>query len=233
MIEAGVVTMSMSPFATPLLLVRKKDVTWRFCVDYCRLNAVMVRNKFPLPVVDELLDELAGTRFFSKLDLRACYHQIRMHPEDEPKTAFKTHHGQFQFKVISFGLMNAPTTFQCVINSVFEPFLRKSVIALLDDILVYSPSWQEHLQHLRVVLQSLRAHKLFAKLSKCSFGQTNINYLGHIISDAGVATDREKTQAMLKWPISANATELRGFLGLTGYYRKFVQGYGIITKPLK
>jgi hypothetical protein len=155
-----------------------------------------------------------------------------MRPEDEEKTAFKTHHGHFQFRVMPFGLTNAPATFQCIMNSVFAPFLRKFVIVFLDDILVYNPSWQDHLKHLELVLQQLREAQFFAKQSKCSFGQTSIQYLGHIISDRGVATDPDKTLVMEQWPIPTNITELRGFLGLTGYYRKFVQNYGIITKPL-
>jgi hypothetical protein len=206
MLNAGIISASMSPYASPILLVKKKDGTWRFCVDYGRLNLLTIKNKFPIPIVDELLDKLAGTKFFSKLDLRAGYHQIRMRPEDEAKTAFKTHHGHFQFRVMPFGLTNAPATFQCVMNSIVAPFMRKFIIVFLDDILVYSSSWSEHLEHLRLVLLKLRETQFYAKLCKCSFGQHSIQYLGQIISDQGVATDPDKTAAMATWPIPTNAT---------------------------
>lgn len=232
MLAAGTITPSMSPYASPVLLVKKKDGSWRFCVDYRRLNTVTIKNKFPLPIVDELLDELVGTKFFSKLDLRAGYHQIRMLETDEPKTASKTHHGHFQFRVMPFGLCNAPATFQCLMNSVFADYIRKFVIIFLDDILVYSKTMDEHLEHLRIVMSLLRQNQLYAKLSKCSFACTSIDYLGHVISSDGVATDPDKTSAMEQWPLPKTVTELHAFLGLTGYYRKFVKNYGIIAKPL-
>lgn len=185
-----------------------------------------------MPVIEEILEELAGSQYFTKLDMRSGYHQIRMLSEDEHKTAFKTHQGHYQFKVMPFGLTNSPATFQCIMNEILQPFLRKFVLVFLDDILIYTTSWEEHIQHLEQVLDTLRAHHLYLKPSKCTFGQDSLEYLGHIISSKGVSTDPSKISAMLHWPAPTTVTELKAFLGLTGYYIWFVKGYGMLTRPL-
>jgi hypothetical protein len=200
LLEAGLITSSNSPFASPVLLVQKKDGSWRFCVDYRKLNSLAIKNRFPMPIIEEILDELFGTKFFTKLDMRAGYHQIRMRVEDEFKTAFKTHQGHYQFKVMPFGLTNDPATFQCIMNQILGPYLRKFVMVFLDDILIYSQNLESHLIHLQQVLKVLRTHQFYIKLSKCSFPQQELEYLGHIIPQEGVSTDPSKTEAMLKWP---------------------------------
>uniref|UniRef100_A0A803PBL9 RNA-directed DNA polymerase n=1 Tax=Cannabis sativa TaxID=3483 RepID=A0A803PBL9_CANSA len=201
MLQIGIVTPSTSPFSSPVLLVKKKDESWRFCVDYRALNREIVADKFSIPVVDELLDKLYGARVFAKLDLKSGYHQIRMAAKDRAKTAFRTHDGHYEFLVMPFGLTNAPATFQALRNEIFS---RSS-----------SANSAE-------VLRRLQQHKLYANRKKCSFGPLSLEYLGHIISSQGVSADPQKVAAMVQWPVPKSIKELRGFLGLTGYYRNLL-----------
>jgi hypothetical protein len=176
----------------PIILVKKADSSWHFCVDYCTLNAKTVKDKFLIPVVKELLDELCGPKFFSKLDLRSGYHQVLMHPDDVEKTAFRTHEGLFEFLVMPFGLTNEPVTFQAFMNDVLHPYLCRSVLIFFDDILVCSSSSLKHLHHLHLVFTKLQDHALFVKRSKCTFSEHTVAHLGHVISADGVAKDAAK-----------------------------------------
>jgi hypothetical protein len=196
------------------IFVKKKDGTLRLCIDFRQLNKSTVKKKYPLPRIDDLFDQLRGENIFSKIDLRSGYHQVRIKEEDISKTTFRTRYGHYEFVVVPFGLTNAPTVFMCLMNDIFRNYLDKFVIVFLDDILIYSKSEEEHEHHLRLVLQVLREHQLYAKLRKCSFYQEKIHYLGHIISEEGIVVDPEKIEAIRGWPTPRNVSEVRYFMGL-------------------
>lgn len=232
MLQSGLIQPSTSAFSSLVLLVRKKDNSWRFCVDYWLLNSLTLKTKFPIPVVDELLDELSQAKWFTCLDLRAGFNQIRLAPGEEHKTAFQTHWGQFEFTVMSFRLTGAPNTFQGAMNTTLQPLLQKCVLVFFDDILVYSPTLESHVEHLRQVFNLLAADQWKVKFSKCQFAKQSISYLGHIVSNRGVSTDPGKIESVQLWPQPKDIKELRSFLGLSGYYRKFVRNYAVIARPL-
>jgi hypothetical protein len=223
---------STSPYSSPVVMVLKKKGSWHMCPDFCTLNKLTSKDKFPIPVIDDLLDELSGAQFFTKLDLHSGYQQICMKEENIPKTAFRTHEGHYEFFFIPFGLCNSPSTFQILMNHVLCPFLCHFVLVFFDDILIYRKTWTNHLAHVDRVLHLLSQHQLFLKQSKCSFGTSEVEYLGHLVGKVSVRVDPKNIEAMQDWPHPNTLKILRGFLGLTGYYRKFVKNYGKIAAPL-
>jgi hypothetical protein len=229
--DKGFIHPSTSPWGCPVMFVKKKDESLRLCIDYCPLNAVTIKNKYPLPRIDVLFDQLVGAKVFSKIDLRSGYHQIKIRASDISKTAFSTRYGLYEFLVMSFGLTNAPTYFMYLMNSIFMPELYKFVVVFIDDILVYSKN-EEDAGHLHVVLQRLREHHLYAKLSKCDFWLKEIKFLGHTISQAGIAVDPDKVQEVMNWKPPTTVRQIRSFLGLAGYYQRFILDFSRIAKPI-
>jgi hypothetical protein len=197
LLDKGFIQPSSSLWGCPAIFVKKKDKTLRLCVDYRPLDEVIIKNKYPLPRIDLLFDQLVGAKVFSKIDLRSSYHQIKIRPEDIPKTAFTTRYGLYEYLVMSFGLTNAPAHFIYLMNSVFMPELDKFVVVFIDDILIYSKNKEEHAKHLRIVLSHLREHQLYAKFSKCEFWLDEVPFLGHVLSTEGVAVDPGKVKDIL------------------------------------
>ena len=202
------------------------------CIDYQQINKVTVKNKYSLLRIEDLFDQLKGASVFSEIDLRSGYYQLRVKEVDVPKTTFRTRYGHYDFLVMLFGLTNAPAAFMDLMNRVFRPYLDQFVMVFIDDILVYSKNAQEHEHHLRIVLQTLRENRLFAKLSKCDFWLKEVSFLGHIVSAEGIRVDPVQIEAIVNWKPPRNVTEVRSFLGLAGYYRRFVQGFSVIASSL-
>ncbi|GJW41341.1 retrotransposon protein, putative, ty3-gypsy subclass [Tanacetum coccineum] len=214
MLENGFIRPSVSPWGAPVLFVKKKDGSMRLCIDYRELNRITIRNRYPLPRIDDLFDQLQGAKYFSKIDLRSGYHQLRVREQDISKTAFRTRYGHYEFLVMPFGLTNAPAVFMDLMNRIFHEYLDKFVIVFIDDILVYSKSEEEHERHLRIVLEILRQKKLYAKFSKCEFWLQQVAFLGHIVSADGIIMDPSKVEAITKWPRPTTVRNERVFWGL-------------------
>ena len=231
-LESGLIRESHSPFGAMALVVKKKDGSYRVVIDYRGLNEITVRNQHPLPLMNEMFDRVHGATVFSSMDLKNGFHQIRLREGDEHKTAFRTQDGSFEFLVLPMGLCNAPGTFMQLMNGTFRDLLGKSVLCFLDDILVFSKTRPEHIAHLREVLTRLRSKKLWVKLSKCQFGKEQVSFLGHVIGQGGLATQPEKVTDINRWPTPRNAGDVRSFLGLSGFYRRFVPNYSRIALPM-
>ncbi|CAA0840340.1 Uncharacterized mitochondrial protein AtMg00860, partial [Striga hermonthica] len=232
LLRLGFIRPSVSPWGAAVLFVKKKNGSMRMCIDYRDLNRLTIKNKYLLPWIDDLFDQLSGACVFSKIDLRSGYHQLKIKESDIPKTAFRTRYGHYEFIVMPFGLSNAPAVFMDLMNRIFHPYLDQFVIVFIDDILIYSKSQKEHEEHLRVVLETLTREKLYAKFSKCEFWLRRVAFLGHVITQAGIEVDPSKIAAVQNWSTPKSPSEVRSFLGLAGYYRKFIEGFSKIALPL-
>ena len=230
-LEKGIIRPSKSPWAAPVLFVKKKDGTMRMCIDYRGLNSKTIKNRYPLPRTDDMMDRLHGAKVFSKIDIRQAYNQVKIYPRDVEKTAFRTRYGHYEYLVMPFGLTNAPATFQHLMNGILRPFLDDFVIVYLDDILIFSKTVEEHERHLEKVLQALQDNQLYAKASKCEFFRTEVDFLGHIISADGMKVEPGKIQAIVDWPQPTNMTEVRSFLGFANFDRRYIKDYSAITRP--
>ena len=202
------------------------------CIDYQQLNRVTIKNRYPLSRIDDLFDQLRGARVYSKIDLRTSYYQLRVRETDIPKTTFRTRYGHFEFIVMSFGLTNAPIAFMDLMHRVFQPYLDRFVVVFMDDILIYSKSEEDHEGHLRIVLQALREHQLHAKFSKCEFRLTEVRFLGHVVLASGVSVDPKKVKAIMSWERLKSVFKICSFLGLAGYYRRFIENFSLLATPM-
>ena len=212
--------------------MKKKDKTLRLCIDYRQLNRVTIKNRYPLPRIDDLFDQLRGAQVYSKIDLRTGYHQLRVRETDIPKTTFRTRYEHFEFTVMPFGLTNAPAAFMDLMHRVFQPYLDQFVVVFVDDILIYSQLEREHEHHLRIILQLLRDHQLYSKFSKCEFWLTEVRFLGHVVSASGVSVNLEKVEALMSWERPKSVFEICSFLGLAGCYRRFIEDFSRLAAPI-
>ncbi|KAL0434762.1 UNVERIFIED_CONTAM: Transposon Tf2-12 polyprotein [Sesamum radiatum] len=232
MLESGIIKPAKSPYGAPVLFQKKADGSLRMCCDYRALNKITVKNKYPIPLVADCFDRLSQAKYFTKIDLRSGYWQVRIKEGDEAKTTVVTRYGALEFLVMPFGLTNAPATFCTLMNQVLHGFLDEFVVVYLDDIVIYSRTLAEHVEHLRQVLARLREYELYAKVSKCSFAQETISFLGHIVERGHIRMDPKKVQAIEEWQPPSDVHDLRSFLGLANYYRRFVKGYSKIARPM-
>ena len=231
-LASGIIWPSSSPVAAGFFFVAKKDGSLRPCIDYRQLNAITVKNKYPLPLLSSTFEPLTHATVFTKLDLRNAYHLVRVREGDEWKTGFNTHLGHFEYLVMPFGLTNAPAVFQALVNDVLRDFLNIFVVVYLDDILVFSKTATEHARHVRQVLQCLLENRLFVKAEKCVFSTNSVEFLGHVLEEGRVRADPKKIRAVEEWPRPTDRTQLRRFLGFANFYRRFIRGFSRVAAPL-
>jgi hypothetical protein len=231
MLDKGYIQSSVSPWGAPALFVKNKDGTLKLCIDYRQLNKMTIKNKYPLPRIDDLFEQLMGATIFSKIDLRSGYHQVQIKDEDIHKKSFRIRYGHYEFVVVPFGLTNAPATFMCLMDNAINKLLDRFVLVFIDDILIYSKSREEHEEHIKLVLQVLRQYQLYAKFGKCDFFQKQVHYLGHVIYE-GVAVDPNNIKSIMDGPTPKDVFDIRSFMDLAGYYRRFIKGFSKIGCPI-